>query len=95
MIDAPLGLPPVHARDGLLNIKAAGDQVTFDRVKPVLEEQGENVFYLGGLGAGQTTKLINNFMSMTTACVMSQAFAMADRTCIEMVPPFWTVLQLF
>lgn len=83
MIDAPLGRSPVHARDGLLNIMAAGDKATFEMVKPVLDEQGENVFYLGALGAGHTTKLINNFMSMTTACVMSQAFAMADRTGID------------
>ena len=83
MIDAPLGRSPVHAKEGLLNIMAAGDQSTFDKVKPVLDEQGENVFYLGALGAGHTTKLINNFMSMTTACVMSQAFAMADRSGIE------------
>jgi len=83
MIDAPLGRSPLHARDGLLNIMAAGDKATFDKVKPVLAEQGENVFYLGALGAGHTTKLINNFMSMTTACVMSQAFAVADRTGID------------
>ena len=78
MIDAPLGRTPAHAKDGLLNIMASGDQATFDKVKPVLDEQGENVFYLGALGAGHTTKLINNFMGMTTVCAMSQAFAVAD-----------------
>ena len=57
---------------------AAGDRATFDKVKPVLEMQGENVFYLGALGAGHTTKLINNFMGMTTVTAMSQAFAVAD-----------------
>lgn len=78
MIDAPLGRTPAHAKDGLLNIMAAGDKATFDKVKPVLDEQGENVFYLGALGAGHTTKLINNFMGMTTVATMSQAFAVAD-----------------
>lgn len=78
MIDAPLGRTPAHAKDGLLNIMAAGDEATFEKVKPVLEEQGENVFHLGALGAGHTTKLINNFMGMTTVCAMSQAFAVAD-----------------
>ena len=78
MIDAPLGRTPAHAKDGLLNIMASGDQETFDKVKPVLDVQGENIFYLGALGAGHTTKLINNFMGMTTACTMSQAFAVAD-----------------
>ncbi|MFP3426559.1 NAD(P)-dependent oxidoreductase [Pseudoalteromonas sp. SIMBA_162] len=78
MIDAPLGRTPAHAKDGLLNIMASGDMATFNKVKSVLEDQGENVFYLGDLGAGHTTKLINNFMGMTTVCAMSQAFAVAE-----------------
>ena len=83
MIDAPLGRTPAHALDGLLNIMAAGDKETFDKVKPVLDVLGENVFYLGALGAGHTTKLINNFMGMTTVCAMSQAFAVADRAGVD------------
>ncbi|RLK07907.1 NAD(P)-dependent oxidoreductase [Ruegeria conchae] len=80
MIDAPLGRTPAHAKDGLLNIMAAGDIATFEKVKPVLDVLGENVFHLGELGAGHVTKLINNFMGMTTACTMSQAFAVAERS---------------
>ncbi len=83
MIDAPLGRTPAHAKDGLLNIMAAGDKDTFDKVKPVLDVQGENVFYLGALGSGHVTKLINNFMGMTTVCAMSQAFAVAERSGID------------
>lgn len=77
MLDAPLGRTPAHAKDGLLNIMAAGDKETFDTYEPVLKEQGENVFYLGKLGSGHVTKLINNFMGMTTVTAMSQAFAAA------------------
>tara|TARA_B100000767_G_scaffold161860_1_gene151920 strand:+ start:3066 stop:3947 length:882 start_codon:yes stop_codon:yes gene_type:complete len=83
MIDAPLGRTPAHAKDGLLNIMAAGDEATFSKVKPVLDKQGENVFYLGALGAGHVTKLINNFMGMTTVSAMSQAFAVAERAGIN------------
>lgn len=77
MLDAPLGRTPAHAKDGLLNIMAAGDKETFDKYEPILKEQGENVFYLGKLGSGHVTKLINNFMGMTTVTAMSQAFAAA------------------
>ncbi|GGW82757.1 NAD(P)-dependent oxidoreductase [Alteromonas halophila] len=83
MIDAPLGRTPAHAKEGKLNIMAAGDENTFDKVKPVLDDQGENIFYLGQLGAGHTTKLINNFMGMTTVCTMSQAFAVADMAGVD------------
>lgn len=84
MIDAPLGRTPAHAKDGLLNIMAAGDRATFEKVEPLLNEQGENVFYLGELGAGHTTKLINNFMGMTTVCTMAQAFAVAKQAGIDL-----------
>ncbi|MFD2164816.1 NAD(P)-dependent oxidoreductase [Thalassotalea euphylliae] len=83
MVDAPLGRTPAHAKDGLLNIMAAGDIDTFNKVKPVLEDQGENVFHLGALGAGHTTKLINNFMGMTTVATMSQAFAVAKLSGVD------------
>ncbi len=83
MIDAPLGRTPAHAKDGLLNIMAAGDIETFNKVKPVLDEQGENVFHLGALGSGHVTKLVNNFMGMTTVATMSQAFAVAKRAGVD------------
>ncbi len=78
MLDAPLGRTPAHGRKGKLNIMAAGTDAAFAKAKPVLDDLGENVFHVGPLGAGHTLKLINNFFAMTTACAMSEAFAMAD-----------------
>ncbi|MCR9110215.1 MAG: NAD(P)-dependent oxidoreductase [Rhodobacteraceae bacterium] len=82
-LDAPLGRTPAHAIDGLLNIMCAGDKAAFDRVKPILDVLGENVFYLGKLGNGHTIKLINNYFAMTTAVGMSEAFATADAAGID------------
>ena len=82
-LDAPLGRTPTHAREGKLNIMCAGDKTAYDRVKPVLDTLGENVFHLGKLGNGHTIKLINNFFAMTTACAMSEAFALADAAGID------------
>jgi len=77
-LDAPLGRTPSHALEGKLNIMAAGDPEVYAQVEPLLKDLGENVFHVGPLGAGHTLKLINNFFAMTTACAMSEAFAMAD-----------------
>ena len=78
-LDAPLGRTPTHAVAGLLNIMCSGDRAAFEKVRPVLDDLGENVFHLGDLGSGHTIKLINNFFAMTTANAMSEAFAMADK----------------
>jgi len=78
MLDAPLGRTPAMARQGRLNIMGAGDRAAFDKVRPVLEVLGENVFYFGDLGTGHTIKLINNFVTQSVANVVAEAFAMAE-----------------
>lgn len=82
-LDAPLGRTPAHGREGKLNIMCAGDDAAFAQVKPVLDDLGENVFHLGSAGSGHTIKLINNFVGMTMATAIAEAFAMADSTGIE------------
>ena len=77
-LDAPLGRTPLFARQGKLNIMGAGQRDDFNRVKIILDDLGENVFYIGPSGSGHSMKLINNFMSLTTASAMSQAFAVGD-----------------
>ena len=78
-MDAPLGRTPSHAAEGKLNVIAAGSDEAFAQARPILTVLGENVFHVGPLGAGHTLKLVNNFFAMTTACAMSEAFAMADQ----------------
>lgn len=82
-LDAPLGRTPSHGREGKLNIMAAGDEAAFARLRPVLEDLGENVFHLGPLGSGHTIKLINNFFAMTCATAMAEAFAACDSAGVE------------
>lgn len=82
-LDAPLGRTPAHAVDGLLNIMCSGDKAAFDQVKPILNDLGENIFYLGASGSGHAIKLINNFFGMTLASAMSEAFAMGDKAGID------------
>jgi 2-hydroxy-3-oxopropionate reductase len=78
MLDGPLGRTPQQAYDGKLNIMASGDKAAFDKVKPVLDDLGENVFHLGAVGSGHTIKLMNNFFGMSVANAMAEVFAMSD-----------------
>jgi 3-hydroxyisobutyrate dehydrogenase-like beta-hydroxyacid dehydrogenase len=82
-LDGPLGRTPSHALEGKLNIMTSGDEAAFNGIKSVLEDLGENVFFLGELATGHTIKLINNFFAMTTASAMSEAFVMADKAGVD------------
>lgn len=82
-MDAPLGRTPSHAEEGKLNIMAAGPSETFGKVKPVLDDLGENVFHVGPTGAGHELKVINNFYAQACAMAMSEAFVRADTAGID------------
>lgn len=79
-MDAPIGRTPAHALQGKINLMCASDRPLFDALEPILQDIGENVFYIGALGAGHSVKLINNFVGMTMASAIAEAFVMADKT---------------
>ncbi|WP_341367796.1 NAD(P)-dependent oxidoreductase [Yoonia sp. BS5-3] len=77
-MDCPLGRTPAQAVDGLLNIMVGGTDESFAKAKPLLEQLGENVFHLGPLGAGNTIKLLNNYIGMTFVATVAEAYVAAD-----------------
>ena len=62
-LDAPVSGGVKKASDGTLSIMAAGDKAAVDRVMPVLQCLGADVFYVGESGTGHTIKLINNMLT--------------------------------
>ena len=58
-VDAPVSGGDVGARNAALVIMAGGDEVAFERVRPILERMGKSVTHLGPAGAGQRCKLAN------------------------------------
>lgn len=59
-LDAPVSGQKVKADAGTLTIMCGGKKETFDFVKPLLDNMGTTVLYMGESGSGQLTKMINN-----------------------------------
>jgi len=59
-VDAPVSGHQAKATDGTLTIMCGGKEEAFARIRPMLERMGTTVLYMGGCGAGQLTKMINN-----------------------------------
>jgi 3-hydroxyisobutyrate dehydrogenase-like beta-hydroxyacid dehydrogenase len=74
-VDAPLARTPQHAEDGKLNCMVGADPTTFAEVKPVLETFCENIFHVGGPGAGHKIKLVYNFVAMAHAAIACESLA--------------------
>ncbi|MBS9402356.1 NAD(P)-dependent oxidoreductase [Halomonas sp. TRM85114] len=77
LVDAPLARTPREAREGRLNAMLGGDAATVARITPVIESFAENIFPIGKVGSAHKLKLINNFLSLGAAALVSEAATMA------------------
>ena len=83
-VDAPLARTPKEAEEGRLNTMVGADAADFERAKPVLAAFCENIFHVGPPGAGHTLKLLNNYMAMTIAGSIAEAFVVAAKAGVRL-----------
>ncbi|MGO9508739.1 MAG: NAD(P)-dependent oxidoreductase [Mycobacterium sp.] len=62
VVDAPVSGGGVMAAKGRLLVMVGGDADVVERCRPVFETYADTVVHVGELGAGQTTKLLNNLL---------------------------------
>jgi 3-hydroxyisobutyrate dehydrogenase-like beta-hydroxyacid dehydrogenase len=83
-VDAPLARTPVEAEAGRLNVMVGADAAIFARLEPLLRGFAENVFHVGGPGAGHTLKLLNNFIAQAVCTATAEAFAVGRRAGVDL-----------
>jgi 3-hydroxyisobutyrate dehydrogenase-like beta-hydroxyacid dehydrogenase len=83
-VDAPLARTPKEAEEGRLNVMVGAESGTFATIKPAIETFAENIFHVGGPGAGHKTKLINNFIAMGHAALISEALIAGAKAGVDL-----------
>lgn len=83
-VDAPLSRTPVEAEQGRLNVMVGAEPALFAQIEPVLRCFAENVFHVGGPGAGHTIKLLNNFIAQAVCTATAEAFAVGTRAGVDL-----------
>jgi 3-hydroxyisobutyrate dehydrogenase-like beta-hydroxyacid dehydrogenase len=84
LVDAPLARTPVEAEQGRLNVMVGADDAVFAKLEPVLRCFAENVFHVGGPGAGHIIKLLNNFIAQAICTATAEAFAVGQRAGVDL-----------
>lgn len=77
-VDAPVSGGPARAKEGTLTIMAGADRPTFERVEPVLRAMG-TPYHLGGVGMGETVKLVNQIIIANVMIANAEALVFARR----------------
>ena len=84
MLDAPVSGGPSGAERGALSIMVGGNQDDFIRARPILEVLGEKIFFLGPLGSGQTTKLVNQMLAGGVMTLIGEALSVAKTADLDL-----------
>jgi 3-hydroxyisobutyrate dehydrogenase-like beta-hydroxyacid dehydrogenase len=83
-VDTPLTRTPKEAEEGKLAVMTGGDEKVLARIRPIIETFADTIVHAGPLGAGHTVKLINNFIALGTAAVVSEGIAAALKAKVDM-----------
>lgn len=83
-LDAPVSGGVRGARNGSLAIMVGGDKGVYDNCEPVLKIMGENVFYVGDIGAGNVAKLVNNMLAFIHMMGAAEALTLGAKAGVDL-----------
>ena len=84
MLDAPVSGGPSGARKGTLTILIGGDAADVERAHGLLQTLGMSIIHVGPVGAGQTTKLVNQLLAGGVMALIGEAMAIAKAAGLDL-----------
>lgn len=80
MVDAPVSGSVATLEQGKLSIMVGGSRATFDRVKPILEDIGPTVTYVGQNGLAVSMKIAVNLSLAAQMLAFSEGVLLAEKS---------------
>ena len=75
--DAPVSGMEARAKEGKITVMFGGDEGLFQKLRPALDAIGNQIVYMGGVGSGQLTKLINQLLFNISCAGVAEVLPMA------------------
>ena len=79
MLDAPVSGSVITLEQGNLSIMVGGDQATFQKIKPILQNIGPKVNYVGANGLAVTMKIATNLSLAVQMLAFSEGVLLAEK----------------
>jgi len=83
LLDAPVSGGPAGAKSGKLAISVGGDRRVFDSQRPLHDAIGDQVIYVGLVGAGGVAKIVHNCASLSIRMVIAEVFSLGVKAGVE------------
>jgi 3-hydroxyisobutyrate dehydrogenase len=78
-VDAPVSGGVEGARNGKLSVMAGGSEADLAKVRPVLDAYAARITHMGGTGAGQATKAVNQVLVAGINEAVCEGLALGER----------------
>jgi 3-hydroxyisobutyrate dehydrogenase len=92
VLDAPVSGGPKGAKSGKLALWVGGDKAVFDQYRKVLDAIGDQVRYIGPIGAGSIAKLVHNAAGYAIHCAVAEVFTMGVKAGVEPLA-LWSAIR--
>jgi 3-hydroxyisobutyrate dehydrogenase len=93
MLDAPVSGGPKGAIEGTLGIMVGGPREVFDRCLPIFQAMGKTITYIGPLGDGQKTKLVNQLVGTTNLLGAVEGLRLARKAGLDVPTTLQAVMS--
>jgi len=93
LLDSPVSGGPTGAKSGKLALLVGGDRAVFERHKHVLDAIGDQVIYIGAIGAGSVTKLVHNMAGYATQAALAEVFTLGVKAGVDALDLWAAVRQ--
>ena len=80
MVDAPVSGSVLTLEQGKLSIMVGGDRATFDRLRPLLEDIGPKVTYVGANGLAVSMKIATNISVAVQMLAFAEGVLLAEKS---------------
>lgn len=79
VMDSPVSGGHERAVEGTLVLMAGAEEKVFKENEPLLKAMGKHIYYTGGVGKGQTVKMINQLLVGAHQVAAAEALVMAKK----------------
>ena len=92
-LDAPVSGGQAGAQNGVLTVMVGGDKAVFERAQPVIAHYARMVTLIGGPGAGQLTKMVNQICIAGLVQGLSEGVHMAQKAGLDIPAVMETIAK--
>jgi 3-hydroxyisobutyrate dehydrogenase len=83
MLDAPVSGGPHGAKSRKLALLVGGDKAVFDKFRPALDAIGDQILYIGPIGAGSVAKLVHNCAGYAIQTALAEVFTLGVKAGVD------------